>query len=239
ATAELGLGAGAGQFGLGPGQGGAVGALVDHEQHLVLLHLLAFLVGDAFDVTGHARPQLYGLHRLDAAGELAPGPELALRHFGHADFRRRRHAIAGGGLAAAAGCNGQRGQAEQAKCPAQGDLADGTRVSVLPVVARVHGGRASVQVGFGAVATASAGSGGIGSSRRTASCDCRSANAAQTWRPTSRALGHSRHRCRLSWPLQTGEAITNCWTRTGSPANSSCSTRSNMRCAAAATDSWP
>src|SRR5690606_21536803 len=140
ATAGLGLGAGAGQFGLGPGQGGAVGALVDHEQHLILLHLLAFLVGDAFDVTGHARPQLYGLHRLDAAGELAPGPELALRHFGHADFRRRRHAIAGGGLAAAAGCNGQRGQAEQAKCPAQDDLADGTRVSVLPIVARVHWG---------------------------------------------------------------------------------------------------
>ena len=90
-TRQLRLAARALEFRLGAIERGAVAALVDHEQQVALAHLLAFLECDALDVAADARPQLDGLDRGDATGELVPLPDVARHDLRDAHVRRRRH----------------------------------------------------------------------------------------------------------------------------------------------------
>src|SRR5690606_24639114 len=103
---EFGFGAGALQLRAGLVERCLVGTRVDHEQQVALLHFLAFLEGHALYVAAHARAQLDAFHRGDAAVEAVPLVHGLAQHGGDADLGRWRHAFAGGGLAAAAGGNG-------------------------------------------------------------------------------------------------------------------------------------
>jgi hypothetical protein len=109
------------ELGLGAGQGRAIGPLVDHEQQLALLHLLALGEGDALDIARHARAQLHRLHGLDAAVELVPGAYGLQGDLGHLHLGRGRRAVAGMGIAragtAAAGKQGQRREAPASSRP--------------------------------------------------------------------------------------------------------------------------
>jgi hypothetical protein len=126
---------GAFEFGLGLGQLGLIAALVDHEQQVALVHFLAFLEGDTFDITADARTQVDGFDRADAAGELVPLAHRLVQHLGDADFRRRRGGI-GLGLAGATGHDEHdqqpRGQREEGNPGSGSDLcfrgSHGTRV---------------------------------------------------------------------------------------------------------------
>ena len=69
---ERGLGLRAGELGLGPVERVLVLALVDDEEHVALLHLLALGERHLLDEARDPRPDLDVAHRLDAAGELIP-----------------------------------------------------------------------------------------------------------------------------------------------------------------------
>ncbi|MNN09783.1 hypothetical protein D3C81_1226810 [compost metagenome] len=86
-------------------------ARVDLEQQVAFLHDGAFAEGHLVDVAGHARTQIDGFRRFQAAGELVPLIDRLLDDLGHADLRRRGRLR--GILALAASAEHQRrGQGE-------------------------------------------------------------------------------------------------------------------------------
>ena len=79
----------AGQLRLGPGQFRAVASGIDHEEHIALLDLVSFAIGDPLDVARHPWAQLDALDGFDASVVFVPlrdGLDLDLRD---ADLRRR------------------------------------------------------------------------------------------------------------------------------------------------------
>lgn len=54
-------------MGLGLCQDSAVAARIDDEQHIALVHLATFGVGDALNVAGDARAQFNGFNRINTA----------------------------------------------------------------------------------------------------------------------------------------------------------------------------
>ncbi|MEA8502129.1 hypothetical protein PZT60_06790 [Pseudomonas aeruginosa] len=89
ASAAAGFAARPGQLRLGPGQFRAVASGIDHEEHIALLDLVSFAIGDPLDVARHPWAQLDALDGFDASVVFVPlrdGLDLDLRD---ADLRRR------------------------------------------------------------------------------------------------------------------------------------------------------
>ncbi len=123
------------QVGLGAIEFGAVTTLVDHEQQVAFLDLLAFAISDAFDITADARTQLDRFHRADAAGEIVPLANRLGQHRGDADFGRGRRRFAGRCLAAARG----DGRCDQCAQRERSDRVTGARTD-LEFIGSVHRG---------------------------------------------------------------------------------------------------
>jgi hypothetical protein len=80
-----------------------IGRLLDHEQQVAGLDLLALLEQSLLQEAGHAGPQLDFVDRLDPADELVLVGDVAGFDRGHGDRRRRRGRGSRGLLLPAAG----------------------------------------------------------------------------------------------------------------------------------------
>lgn len=113
ASAAAGLAARPGQLRLGPGQFRPVTAGIDREEHIALLDLVAFAVGDPLDVAGHPWAQLDALDGFDAPVVFVPlrdGLDLDLRD---ADLRRWRMASGASTGVLFASCERHRAEGDQ------------------------------------------------------------------------------------------------------------------------------
>jgi hypothetical protein len=63
--------------------------LLDHEQQVARLDLLALLEQSLFQEAGHAGPQVDFVDRFDPADEFAFRPDVGCRNWRHGDRRRR------------------------------------------------------------------------------------------------------------------------------------------------------